>query len=175
MLIRVTEPYQPAGGGRQRQRPTGKTGYVENVKHSNHFVPTKSSIVPRTYIFPAELAGVAEKLREHGIEVKTIGTKIKVSGEEFFISKFSQSQREGYGGHKAVTLEGDFRTVKKTIPTGSFYVDLAQPLAWLIFYLLEPQSDDGLVYWNYFDDYLLKNGVDKGPVAYPVIKTTQEL
>jgi len=43
---------------------------------------------------------------------------------------------------------------------------MAQPLAWLIFYLMEPQSDDGLVYWNYFDEYLKKAGV-----VYPVIKT----
>jgi len=27
------------------------------------------------------------------------------------------------------------------------------PLANLIFYLLEPESDDGLVFWNFFDDY----------------------
>lgn len=174
MLVRETIPYTDANG-RKRQRPTGNLNWLENIKHSNHFVPTKLSTVPRTYIFPAELAAVAQKLEEHGIIVKKIEKKVKIEGEEYVISKFSQSEREGYGGHKTVTLDGAFRPVKKTVPAGSFYVDMAQPLAWLIFYLMEPQSDDGLVYWNYFDEYLKKAGVEKGGVAYPVIKTNLEL
>lgn len=174
MLVRETIPYTDANG-RKRQRPTGNLNWLENIKHSNHFVPTKLSTVPRSYIFPAELAAVAQKLEEHGIIVKKIEKKVKITGEEYVISKFSQSEREGYGGHKTVTLDGAFHPVKKAVPAGSFYVDMAQPLAWLIFYLMEPQSDDGLVYWNYFDEYLKKAGVEKGGVAYPVIKVNTEI
>ena len=100
---------------------------------------------------------------------------MKIDGQEFFISKYNQSEREGYGGHKAVTLEGEFKPVKKTVPAGSFYVDMAQPLAWLIFYLLEPQSDDGLLYWNYFDDYLLTREAETKSVDYPVLKLIRPL
>jgi hypothetical protein len=49
-------------------------------------------------------------------------------------------------------------------------VDLAQPLANLIFYMLEPQSDDGLIAWNFLDSFL---GADTGifsPVDYPIFK-----
>jgi len=119
MLVRETVPYTDANG-RKRQRPTGNLNWIENVKHSNHFVPTKLSTVPHTYVFPAELAVVAQKPEEHGIIVKKVVKKVKMEGEEFVISKFSQSEREGYGGHKTVTLEGGFRPVKKTIPVGSF-------------------------------------------------------
>jgi dipeptidyl-peptidase-4 len=174
MLIRETVPYNDANG-RRRQKPTGNLNWIENVKHSNHFVPVKLSTVPRTYVFPAELANVALKLEEHGIIVKKTVKKMKVEGEEFIISKFTQSEREGFGGHKSVTLDGTFKPVKKNIPAGSFYVDLAQPLAWLTFYLMEPQSDDGLLFWNFFDDYLKKAGVDKGGVAYPVLKVNTEI
>ena len=174
MLIRETVPYTDANG-RKRQRPTGNLGWVDNVKHSNHFVPVKLSTVPRTYIFPAELANVAAKLEEHGIIVKKTVKKVKIEGEEFVISGFKQSEREGYGGHKTVTLEGEFKPVKKTIPAGSFYIDMAQPLAWLTFYLMEPQSDDGLVYWNYFDEYLKKSDAGKGGGVFPVVKTNISL
>jgi hypothetical protein len=44
-------------------------------------------------------------------------------------------------------------------------VDAAQPLANLIFYLLEPQSDDGLTTWNFFDDQ-----IGEGNTIYPVFK-----
>jgi hypothetical protein len=174
MLLRQTEPME-SSGGRPRLRPTGKLEYLENIRHSNHFVPTLLATVPRTYLFPASLGHIAEKLLEHGIEVKRTDKSIRVSGDEFVISKFSQNQREGYGGHKVVTLEGKLNPVKKNFPAGSYYVDLAQPKAWLAFYLLEPQSDDGLVYWNYFDEFLIKAGVEKKPVSYPVLKTNQVL
>lgn len=169
MMIRETTPYTDANG-RKRQRPTGNLKWIENVKHSNHFVPVKLSTVPRAYIFPAGLTAIAQKLEEHGIIVQKVAKKIKIEGEEYIISKYSKSEREGYGGHKTVSLEGSFKPVKKSVPAGSFYVDLAQPLAWLIFYLMEPQSDDGLLYWNFFDEYLKNSGVEKGGVAYPVIK-----
>ena len=75
MLIRETVPYTDANG-RRRQRPTGNLNWLENIKHSNHFVPVKLSTVPRTYIFPAELANVAQKLQEHGIIVKKTEKKV---------------------------------------------------------------------------------------------------
>jgi hypothetical protein len=47
-------------------------------------------------------------------------------------------------------------------------------LANLIFYLLEAQSDDGLVYWNFFDSYLqstlAQNPGDAVTVDFPVLK-----
>ncbi len=45
-----------------------------------------------------------------------------------------------------------------------------QPLTNLIFYLLEPQSDDGLLTRNFLDSYLEKKNVNNQPVAYPVFK-----
>jgi hypothetical protein len=40
-------------------------------------------------------------------------------------------------------------------PAGTLVVRTAQPLGNLIAYLLEPQSNDGLVVWNFFDRYLV--------------------
>jgi len=176
MLMRETQRIEVAGERRPRFKPTGRLYYIDSIQHLNHFVPVKLSTVPRTYIIPAELTNVIEKLQEHGIIVGKTVKKIKVTGEEFLITKFTPTTRQGYfGGSRTETLEGTFRPVTKTIPAGSCYVDLAQPLAWLIFYLLEPQSDDGLVYWNFFDEYLLKQNIAKGGVTYPVLKTAQTL
>jgi dipeptidyl-peptidase-4 len=47
---------------------------------------------------------------------------------------------------------------------------MAQPLANLIFYMLEPQSDDGLLSWNFFDHILKGSNVPFSPVDYPVFK-----
>lgn len=36
--------------------------------------------------------------------------------------------------------------------------------------MLEPQSDDGLLTWNFFDAYFESKGIDKKEVEYPVFK-----
>jgi len=40
------------------------------------------------------------------------------------------------------------------LPAGTPVVRLAQPLGLLAAYLLEPESDDGLTNWNFFDPWL---------------------
>jgi len=48
-------------------------------------------------------------------------------------------------------------------------VRTAQPLGRLVCYLLEPESDDGLVDWNFFDAYL-----ETGK-TFPVFKLMQNV
>ena len=52
-------------------------------------------------------------------------------------------------------------------PAGTFYVSTAQPLAGVAAYLLEAESDDGLLYWNFLDRYLATQW-GGGPQTYPV-------
>ena len=174
LLTRETEDYKDASG-RTRKRATGRLFWITNVRHFNHFEPDIRSTVPFGYVFPGELKGVADKLSQHGIKVVTLSKKVRSGCEQFTITKYSREQRPSYGNHNLVKVEGGFSQKSMTIPAGSFYVDMRQPLAWLIFYMLEPQSDDGLLLWNYFDDYLLPRGVEKGNVAYPVLKLMKPL
>ena len=68
------------------------------------------------------------------------------------------------------SAEGKFTPATREFFPGDFKVDMAQPLANLIFYLLEAQSDDGLLNWNFFDSYLDQQGIANGPVEFPVFK-----
>jgi hypothetical protein len=174
LLTRETEEYKDENG-RTRRRATGRLFWIHDVIHYDHFEPTVSANVPFGYVFPAELKNVAEKLTEHGIVVTTLTGKTRVESEQFNITKFTQASRASYGGHKTDKVEGQFIPKNTTVKAGSYYVDMSQPLAWLIFYMLEPQSDDGLLYWNYFDDYLIPEGVETKPVAYPVLKLMKPL
>jgi len=45
-----------------------------------------------------------------------------------------------------------------------------QPYAPLIAYLLEPESDDGLCVWNYFDKHIIVSQWSREPGTYPVFK-----
>jgi hypothetical protein len=68
-------------------------------------------------------------------------------------------------------LEGEFsEPLTREFPAGSFYVDMAQPMANATFYYLEPQSRDGFVGWHLLDDVLSELGANQGPAVYPIFK-----
>jgi hypothetical protein len=52
------------------------------------------------------------------------------------------------------------------MPENMYYVSAFQPRGVLAQYLLEPESDDGLVTWNFFDSRLRPGG------EYPVRRAT---
>jgi len=131
-------------------------------------VGTAEALVPRGYLIPAELDFIAEKLRAQNVKVEVLGKPVKVSGEEFVIDKVGQGRS---GGYNMIKLDGGFApSPAREFPAGTFRVDMAQPLANLAFYCLEPQAADGFVGWGVFDAYLKSLGIDKRSVVYPVYK-----
>ncbi len=152
-----------------RTRDTqGPPEVVPNVEDLTKAVGTRSARVPRAYVFPANLAAIAEKLRLHNVQVTTLPANVQVEGEEFTIERMSSVRRSGYA---MTTLDGTFSPlVTRDFPAGSFHVDMAQPMANAAFYYLEPQSRDGFVGWHVLDDVLHELGADQRPVGYPIFK-----
>lgn len=155
--------------GRTRRRSNGNKVLVKDVKLMQKSEPTLLATVPAAYVFPAVLKNVADKLIQHGVKVSTLEKRTSYIGEEFTVSELNRSDRL-YQKHNMASIKGAFETKTKKMPADSYFVDMAQPYANLIFYMLEPQSDDGLVVWNYFDEYLTNKGIEKKEVAFPVFK-----
>ena len=144
---------------------------VEGVEDFTKPVGTKQATVPRGYLIPADLGWLVEKLRLHNVKVETLKEPIKVRGEEFVIDKLVKVRKRGY---QMTRLEGGFfKGAVKEFPAGSFHVDMAQPLANLVFYCLEPEVGDGFVGWGLMHNYLSELGVEKHSVVYPVFKYLQ--
>lgn len=148
---------------------TGKIVYYDNITYFAAFKDTVSALLPRGYIIPAGLDTIVEILRKQGVKVTTLEKNQRFSGESFFIEKWNKSPRK-FEGHYMVSVEGTFNARELLAKKGDFIVDMAQPLANLIFYMLEPQSDDGLLSWNFFDLILRGSNVPFSPVDYPVFK-----
>jgi hypothetical protein len=92
---------------------------------------------------------------------------MRVEGERFTISGVRKVRRAGYD---MTTLDGAFSSETRTFPAGSFYIDMAQPMANAAFYYLEPQARDGFVGWGVLDAALRAIGAEKGGVVYPIFK-----
>jgi hypothetical protein len=161
-------PYVTSEGDTSYIR-SGEIIEVPDVQNYSKFEATVESTIPRGYIIPKEMKTIADHLKKQGVIVSEIKNRREYEGEIFEISKFEKSQRQ-FEGHNMAMVEGEFKKSNKMANQGDFLVDMAQPLTNLIFYLLEPQSDDGLVTWNFFDEYFEKNGIDSKNVEYPIFK-----
>jgi hypothetical protein len=119
------------------------------------FAAKRSVVAPRAYIFkPAkDLELVVERLIQHGIAVEELTAPLQAEVEVFSIGSVTRSQR-AFQNHREMKIGGTYKKESMTFPAGSVIVRTAQPLGRLVCYLLEPESDDGLVDWNYFDPYL---------------------
>jgi hypothetical protein len=128
-------------------------------------VGTRDAWVPRGYLIPAEYAYIAEKLEAHRIRVTELDEARRVEGEEFVVSGMRTGGRDGLR-----TLDGSFEASERTFPAGTFFVDMAQPMANAAFYYLEPQAADGFVGWRVLDTTLLQLAEGGGPFTYPIFK-----
>lgn len=134
------------------------------------FAAKRSVPTARAYLFRREdgTRVVIEKLLQHGIAVEELTAPLTTEVESFVIDGVKKAGRP-FQGHTAVTLTGKYKNETITFPAGSIIVRAAQPLGTLAAYLLEPESDDGLTSWNFWDAYLGESKV------HPVYKVMSEL
>lgn len=159
---------QKADGTTENVR-TGKIAQYKDVTYHARFEPTLEATVPSGYIIPARFSKIADNLRMHGIKVETLTKSVTHKGEVFQIEKFEKA-KQAFQGHAMAQADGKFVVATKKFSKGDFIVNTNQPLANLIFYLLEPQSDDGLLTWNFLDEYIETSKRENKPTEYPVFK-----
>jgi hypothetical protein len=137
------------------------------------YYPVKNVKLPFAYIVDTHDPMVIGLLRTHGIKIELLETGSKIIVEKFNISELKGSSHLNQG-HYNNTIKGSF--VKDTIDfqAGTPIVRTSQPLANLAAYLLEPQSNDGMVTWNFLDRCLVPQW-GSGFNPYPVYKVMNKI
>jgi hypothetical protein len=141
------------------------------MKDYGTFAATRSVALPKGWVIPrgstngTRLAAAIDRLRWHGVRVDELSEEVQVPVERFSIAEFTKSPKP-FQGHQEARLKGAYDKAQLTVPAGSLYVPANQPLARLAFYLLEPESDDGLVTWN-----IIEEGLAAGQ-TYPIYRVT---
>ena len=113
------------------------------------YAATRTVKAPRAYLFAHE-EGIVQKCLQHGIVVEELTSELTTEVECLKITAIVRSKRK-FQGHFETKLEGEYRNEEVTFPRGTILVRTSQPLGALVCYLLEPESEDGLVTWNFFD------------------------
>jgi hypothetical protein len=137
------------------------------------FAPTRSLPLPKGWLIPkntaegTRLSAALERLRLHGVEIKEVGADAQLAVERFSIAEMTKAPKV-FQGHQEARLKGTFARAQLTVQAGSLYIPANQPLARLAFYLLEPESDDGLVTWN-----IIEEGIEVGQ-TYPIYRVIND-
>jgi hypothetical protein len=137
------------------------------------FYAAKSVKFPYAYIITTPDPKVTGLLKMHGIKMEKLTADTGIEVQRFIISSLKGSPKLNQG-HYTNTISGTYNTEKIDFPAGTIVVRTAQPLGNLAAYLLEPQSDDGLTFWNYLDRYLVPQwgmGFNPFPVCKVLNKT----
>ena len=180
-----------AGGGRGGcQWPLSEPGVRCGFKRSGRMITVKmpvkvtfdatlSVVPPVAYIIPKNVMpdSVLHRLRLHGVVVEEAKAPATLDGVQVFSIDSMIKRGNPFQGHSEVRLEGTWRAESPASALGDIYVvRTTQPLGVLVVELLEAQSDDGLVTWNFFDgvlDAAMKNPT--GQRTFPVLRATKPI
>ncbi len=162
--------------GEVETRPHPKTGKPMTVMKESvarpllmqdyaGFAPVDPVAAPRAYLIPADgtRAALVDRLSalldRHGVVVERLSTPTALEVEAVTPGAITRNERV-FQGHREVRIAGVTRA-RRTLeaPAGSLRVSMGQRLARLIFHLLEPTSDDGVLTWNLLDEWL-KEGAE---------------
>jgi hypothetical protein len=149
-------------------RPTEVERVYKDVPYFARYAPKRTVGFPRGYLVAVHAEEALENLLRHGIIVEELVEPVTLEVESFTVTRIEGSERPNQG-HYTSTVEGEYSTAEMEFPEGTLFVRTGQPLGRLAAYLLEPESGDGLVAWNYFDRYLAAQW-GNSPQAYPVYK-----
>jgi hypothetical protein len=132
------------------------------------YYPAKNVRFPFAYLLTVNDPEITGLLKLHGIKAEKLLNDTKIDVERFEISELKGAVKLNQG-HYTENIKGKYVNEKMSFPAGTIIVRTAQPLANVAAYLLEPESNDGLLTWNFFDRYLVPQwGIGYNP--YPVYK-----
>jgi hypothetical protein len=117
----------------------------------DRFEPELSRTIPRAWLIPASDTAAIALLRLHGIRVDRPAsgmTSVRIS--QFAIDSLHAQPKE-FQGHHEMQLYGSWRDTTARIPDDMLMVRGEQSQSVAALYMLDPESDDGLVTWNVFD------------------------
>jgi dipeptidyl-peptidase-4 len=123
------------------------------VKLVTRVEPTLEVERPAAYLIPPGFDAAVEALQRHGVRVEELREDVQLDAQHYVVTEVRKTERP-FQNHALVTLEVKPEPVEQRASAGSVLVRTDQPLGHLAAYLLEPQAEDGLATWNFFDKAL---------------------
>lgn len=123
-------------------------------------VVTRSRPRPWAYLLPRDAVDAVAMLRRHGITVQQLTRPVELRVDAYVVEDVTHEQAYNHAAATRVHV-GDVMTLDQRFPEGTFVVPTAQFLGRLAAHMLEPETEDNVVYWNTMDAW-----IPRGPQRY---------
>ncbi|MDR1916949.1 MAG: hypothetical protein LBQ58_10285 [Synergistaceae bacterium] len=150
------------------------------------FAPGVSTPMGALYVLDPAAQSSVELLLRHGVKVKRLTSDVTLSGTASDFVKFynpenargnwtvAKASGSGYEGHNNVTVSsGDWHPIASgshVVTKGHYVISTAQPFGTFAAFMLEPKGNDGLCYWNFWDEQLFSTEQNGGG-SFDIVKT----
>jgi hypothetical protein len=126
---------------------------VWTLKLHDEIVPSLVVTAPAGgYLVPAAHAPRARRwLDAHGIRYEVLKAVVNDADTETFRATRATAGTATSENRQRMTLEGEWKPERRTLPAGSLFVPIAQPRSRLAMSLLEPRAPDSLAAWGEFN------------------------
>ena len=129
------------------------------IPYYGKFVPVATEQMGAYYVLREGADDAVTLLLRHGIEVSQLTEDVHVDNFKWYRIDETNRKESLYEGHYMNVMSGDWLVSSDlTLPKGSYVVSTAQKNGSLAALLLEPESVDGLVSWNYLDKLITTEG-----------------
>lgn len=156
LLLRGFEMGRDPGDGEEWRVAAGPRTEVRVPIYAG-FRAVEEATAPRAYYLAPELHAVAALLRVHGALVEDLQQAQTLELQTFRLVAATRAAQP-FQGHHERSATWEMQPARIQVPAGSFRVDMNQPLARVVFQLVDPRADDGCTTWNFYDRWL-----DSGP------------
>jgi hypothetical protein len=154
-------------GGRKIYQKTDRQKTV-TVPYYIDYYPVRRVKLPFAYLITINDPEIIELLRTHGIKLEKLTEDTRIEVQRYSISELKGGSSLNQGHHMG-SIKGNYLDTTADFYEGTLVIRMAQPLANVAAYLLEPESGDGLLTWNFLDRYLVPQW-GRGFYPYPVCK-----
>lgn len=108
---------------------------------------------PWAYVLPRDAVDAVAMLRRHGITVLVTTQETDVEVDAYTVA--GVTHEEAYNHEAATVIEvGDVVTRTMEFPEGTYVVPTSQFLGRLVTHMLEPETEDNVIYWNTMDAWI---------------------
>ncbi len=114
---------------------------------------------PWAYVLPRDAAAAVELLGRHTVQVEELREPVQMTVDAYTIGNVTYEASHSHSAATRLEVVGSVtRTV--TLPEGTYIVRTGQMQGRVAAHLLEPETRDGVVYWNRMDAWIPKADVD---------------
>jgi hypothetical protein len=147
----VQEERNPYTGATMLRRLPVRT--PERMYEYGTFRATDTEVVPAAYVLLETSPQIVANLEGHGVWTRPLGAARELQAQRFRVDSTAVAPRE-FEGVRERTVFGEWVAQTVSVPANAVVVEMDQPLARLLFKLLEPRSDDGLATLAFFDRWI---------------------